>query len=182
MRRKLFIAINLDGKTRKYISQKVDRLQSTLPDLDIHWTDPENYHLTLAFLGFTEDEHIPELFQKLRDALESVEMFDMSLTDFQWGPKPDRPKMVWLQGPSQPPLNELRHHVERALFGDEIEQSVFRPHLTLGRIHRRSGDVFPAPLAPQTNILIPVTSVDVMESVVEKGKRKYYVMESIELQ
>lgn len=182
MRRKLFIAINLDDKTKRFISQKVDRFRPALSGLDIFWTDPANYHLTLAFLGFTEDEGTPVLFQKLSDALQSIEMFDLSLTDFRWGPKLDHPIMVWLQGPPQQLLTNLRQTVEHALFGIEYDQRTFRPHLTIGRVHSRAQDTFPASIAPTTNILIPVPSVDIMESVVEKGKRKYYVMESFELQ
>lgn len=178
MRRKIFIAINLDDKTKKFVDGKLTGWKNQLP---LKWTSPDNYHLTLQFIGYIDDNELESLIDRLQQRLEGLSMFDVSLTNIEWGPTGKKPKMLWLNGGINEELVNLRQAVESAVADYDVEPKDFKPHLTLGRI-ARSVKKEPLPEISQlVNILVPVLSVDVMESLVEQGKRKYYIMESIDL-
>lgn len=179
MRRRIFIAINIDDKTKRFIETKISGWKETLP---LKWIPKDNWHLTLAFLGYIEDQDLEQLAVNLKQAISTMPIFDIHLTNFTWGPKKERPKMLWLKGEKDENLTNLRITIETAVTNQEIDKKEFRPHITLARVS--SGLLNKKPLLEidtQTNIMVPVASVEIMESVAEKGKRKYYVMESIDL-
>lgn len=178
MRRKIFIAINLDDKTKKFIDGKLTVWKNSLP---LKWTNPDNYHLTLHFIGYIDDEELERLIGRLKQRLEGISMFDVSLINIEWGPTGKKPKMLWLCGAINEELVNLRQTVESAVADFDVESKDFKPHLTLGRIARSTKDKELPEINQSVNILVPVLSVDVMESLVEQGKRKYYIMESIDL-
>lgn len=178
MRRRIFIAINLDAPTKKFISGKLSRWQEQLP---LKWTDSENYHLTLNFIGLVEDARIEEIIESLHEYLENYEAFDLTLDEIDWGPKKEKPKMLWLKGQPNQQLIELRSLVEASITGTKEEERKFSPHVTLGRLISAAKKESLSDPFQKTNILVPVISVDVMESVVEKGKRRYLLLESIAL-
>lgn len=178
MQRRIFIAINLDDKTKKFIDNKLTAWKEELP---IRWTAMENLHITLQFIGYIDDEQTEEIVGRLNEILQDIEAFDISLNLIEWGPSAEKPKMLWLKGEKNQQLIELRNLVENAVMDYAIEMKEFRPHVTLGRLVRGKQRKDLPDIKKETNILVPVVSVDVMESVVEKGRRKYLVMERIEL-
>lgn len=178
MQRKIFIAIIIDDKTRKFIESKIIQWKNDLP---LSWISPEKYHLTLEYLGFVEDEDVGKICGQLRGALQHEEAFDLKMNEFCWGPNEKKPKMAWLKGEKNSNLSSLRSKITKTIYNFEADGREFSPHITLGRI-KGSGRMSQLPkFAEITNIIIPVTSVVIMESVIESGRRKYFVMESIDL-
>lgn len=178
MQRKIFIAINLDDKTKKYIEHKVLSLKQDLP---VKWTSVSNYHITLQFMGYIEDEEIENIISRLKENLCETEVFDLAFTEIDYGPNSKKPKMVWLKGQKSDQLINLRQLVESAVSDANVKTMEFKPHITLGRLERGIKRQSLPVLNKAINLLVAAVSVDVMESVVEKGKRKYLLMESIEL-
>jgi 2'-5' RNA ligase len=183
MRRKIFIAINLDEKTKRFIHGKTEKLATQTADLDMKWTDQANYHITLAFIGYVSDDEISEICSKIKEAIKDTEIFDLSFRTIGWGPNNQTPKMIWLGGEINEELIVLRHKIEEALAGIPTDRKKFKPHITLGRLGRhrpQNAEDFPD-ISSETNILVPVISLELMESITQKGKKNYYVMESFEL-
>lgn len=178
MQRKIFIAINLDEKTKKFIRSKMSKWEEKL---SLHWTEPENLHLTLVYLGFVSDEQLGRICEDLRETLQKQEVFDLEMNLFCWGPNDKKPKMAWLKGGQNSRLSSLRNKIENSVFDFEIDKKDFSPHITIGRIKRLKNKEKLPKFEEKTKIILPVSGIDVMESILEGGRRKYLVMESIEL-
>lgn len=117
------------------IAQSLAMLRGGLPGA--RWVDPENYHVTLRFLGDIDDR----LANEAAAALESVarRAFDIrfeGLSSFG-GRKPRA--IVAAAAPSRP-LNELHGELERLMqrIGFEPEGRKFLPHVTLARLRDTS--------------------------------------------
>ena len=103
------------------------------------WIRPENFHLTLAFIGET-DRHG---FAAALDALSDIESpaFEMRLSGVGvFGDK--KPNALWAGVAAAPALDHLQAKVETALrrAGFAIEKRKFKPHVTLARLKHASQD------------------------------------------
>jgi len=181
--RKVFITINIDEKVKKYINSKIDKIRSTIEFVNL--ARPENYHFTILYIGFIDDEELVIICNKIKKALYGIRAFDFSLDSFFWGPKKENPKMLWITGKKNKELANLKYSLENALNENdfEIREKEFKPHINLGRIIKRlagSGKEFNK-IKERININIPVSGVEIMESIKEKGKNRYYILERVKL-
>ncbi|MBV8466824.1 MAG: RNA 2',3'-cyclic phosphodiesterase, partial [Burkholderiales bacterium] len=85
----------------------------------------ESMHLTLAFLGPTPRERIPEL----RAALGEVEFSPFKLVLDRFGHW--EPGIVWLGGDAPPELEALAHDVREAIraYDFSFDRKRFKPHV-----------------------------------------------------
>jgi len=160
MRRRIFIAINLPQDVKKELAL----LQAKWPELPCRWTKPENLHITLEFLGYVNDEELPEVFQRCKELAEKKKPFQVKLDRAVYGPPAKMPpRMVWVTG-------------------ERIEQFGLVPHVTLGRIRtwdwRRIEPEERPEIEEETNLIFDVGSIEVMESRLKKGGPEYIVLES----
>lgn len=150
----------------------------------VRWVRPENYHVTLKFLG----EIPPGVVQDVKTALEAVSWrwesgFMLELRGVGAFPSPDRPRVLWAGTHGQDPLRKLHHHVDEALeaLGFAREKR-FVGHITLGR----KGGSDPSPgversLRRHREWVGPVVSVDrfvLMESRLGPGGPTYLELAS----
>jgi len=130
---RLFIAINLPAPLRDGIHDASRPLRDAR--LPVRWVPPENYHLTLKFLG----EVHPDKIESIQSALDRIgreaASFDVCLEGVGAFPTIRRPRVIWLGADPSPALRCLKQDVEWSLgaLGFERETRAFHPHLTLGR-------------------------------------------------
>jgi 2'-5' RNA ligase len=105
------------------------------------WTRPENWHVTLKFLGDVDEGALDEV----RAALGRVAFGAFTLRAGGAGFFPPRgePRVVWVgvdEGGRE--LGGLAEGVERALapLGFAPEARAYRPHLTVARVRRAASD------------------------------------------
>ena len=124
---RLFVAIPMPEE----IAAQLDRLCVGLPA--IRWTESEQFHLTLRFIGEVETG----TFYEIGEALAAVSHgpFELRLKGLGHFPQRGAPQTLWTGVESPEPLFALRRRVERALesVGLEPERRKFTPHVTLGR-------------------------------------------------
>ena len=53
-----FIAIEIDNGIKDRLSEYLNQLKKT--GASVKWVAPENIHLTLKFIGYIEEETLPE--------------------------------------------------------------------------------------------------------------------------
>lgn len=128
---RLFTAIEIPADVGNAISMA----RGGLPRA--RWIDPENYHLTLRFIGDVDDVVAHEvafiLGQVRRDAFE-IKLGGLS----SFGGR--RPRAIVALAAPSPPLLELQSEHERLLqrIGLEPEGRKYTPHVTIARLRDSS--------------------------------------------
>lgn len=133
--KRIFIAVNIrvNSVTHRIITEIINKLSNE----KIKWVNISNMHITLKFLGDTEDEIIPEIFNKLSEKLENkFSNSSFLLAGMGVFGNVKSPRVLWLGIKNNRVLNELNHIIENEIceLGIEKSKKYFSPHLTLGRI------------------------------------------------
>lgn len=113
------------------IAERLTMLSAGLPGA--RWIDPENYHITLRFIGDVDDIVAHEFASALAEI--RFEPFDLQLDGLgSFGGK--KPRAIWAGiAPSEPLLALQRAHEGAArAAGLPPEPRNFTPHLTLARL------------------------------------------------
>jgi 2'-5' RNA ligase len=98
---------------------------------------PELMHVTLAFLGQTSDERLPDVTAATQAAVSQVIAFDIELDRPGRFPDTGRPRVVWLGiGAGAPTVLALGERLRAELRRREIafDKKPLRAHITLGRV------------------------------------------------
>lgn len=183
---RLFIAISFPDVIRQGVWDAAGELRGA--GFPIRWVGPEAVHLTLKFLGEVAPPREPEVVAGIERAVDGARPFTVPLGGFGAFPSVERPRVVWLGLEPVPPLELLQHRVERSMeeVGFPLESRQFRPHITLGRVHK---GVWARELAGFAAVLerlryageSEVRSVVLMESELRREGARYTVRRSVEL-
>ncbi len=132
--KRVFIAIKADAGGE--LLRMISTLKVLLASEKIKWVDPANIHLTLAFLGETEEKQIKKLGAMLKDKCAGFQEFEFVLTGAGIFKNYNDPKVIWAGIRSSERLSELSSIITSGLkeTGFNAEDRLFRPHLTIGRI------------------------------------------------
>jgi RNA 2',3'-cyclic 3'-phosphodiesterase len=126
---RLFVALDMPWSVREQLAA----LSGTgIPGA--RWVPPQNYHLTLRFIG-----GIPgHVAQDVDDALLAIRArgFALTLTGMGTFAKGGVSNALWVGVERTPSLDHLRNKIETALqrCGLEPERRRFQPHVTLARL------------------------------------------------
>ena len=137
---RLFIAIDPPPDLREKIRAVRDKLVAT--KADVRWVAPENLHITIKFLGATDDLLLPEILARLTAAAAQVPAFPLELEGLSRFPEkgPARVIISRVQSPDQR-LTKLHRLIDSALagIGLPLDTRALVPHLTLGRVASNHG-------------------------------------------
>ena len=125
---RLFVALEIPDNVRSEIA----RLCRGLPD--VRWTDPDDFHLTLRFVG--EVDH--NTFCDLGEALASIcqNPFELTLQGIGQFPSRGPLRHLWVGAEASDDLLRLKRKVERQVVdcGIEPDRRKFTPHVTIARL------------------------------------------------
>jgi len=149
-------------------------------DLPVRWGKIENLHITLAYLGFIEDENLPGICRSVRNAAREIEPFEVRLSEILIAPSESQPRMIWAAGEKSTELKTLVEAVEKSLGMHKQEKKSFAPHATLARIRKEKWMALPVKpeIQEKINFIIPVSELVIYESLMLEGKRKYLLIEN----
>lgn len=128
-----FIAVALDGAARAALAAWMAEVRPALPGF--RWTEPENLHLTLRFLGDTAPGALPRLCEALAAAAGGFPAFSLTLRGAGAFPHAGAPRVIWAGAEGGPVLPALRARLEERVrvLGWAADTKPFRPHVTLAR-------------------------------------------------
>jgi len=132
--KRLFIAVKAEPEGD--LLRMFSSLKALLGNESIKWVDPANIHLTLAFLGDTEEKRIGFLQRMLEEECAGFGAFDFTLEGAGVFKSYRDPRVIWVGIRSPERLTVLYSTITEGLkhIGFELEERQFRPHLTLGRV------------------------------------------------
>lgn len=132
--KRIFIALKVEaGET---LLMLISALKAGLSKDNIKWTNPDNIHITLAFLGDTEEGMIKNIIVMLKEKNEGSGKFELLLKGSGVFRNLNDPRIIWTGIEPSQKLLLLNNSIMNGLNGLNIkmEERPFKPHLTLGRI------------------------------------------------
>jgi RNA 2',3'-cyclic 3'-phosphodiesterase len=139
---RVFIAIELPTTLRARITEHIDRLRSTQPEVRASWLREDNLHLTLKFLGDVPVANIEQLSAAASISASKVEPFEIVVEGCGAFPPRGQPRVLWI-GIDDPSSNLAKLNLgledECAVAGFAREPRAFHPHLTIARIREPRG-------------------------------------------
>lgn len=143
----------------------------------IRWVKPENWHITLLFIGSTPPAAIETISQSLSKAASSCSHFDIELAGLGGFPRLSKARVVWVGVKSgRDPLTDLAGSVRRtcAEAGFPGDKKPFEAHLTLGRTRNEPVSITVEPeVYSHSWGFHSVTEIHLIRSFLEKGGPRY---------
>ncbi|HVJ48841.1 RNA 2',3'-cyclic phosphodiesterase [Desulfitobacterium sp.] len=170
---RLFIGIDLSAE----LKQAILVFQSELRQLGVKgsWKAPENFHITLEFMGELEPNILPTLTETLTIVAQNQRPFIVNIGGLGAFPSFKRPHTLWTAvGGGLDELSRLRDKLHRELTnkGFLLEDRQFKPHLTLAsRPELDDLDLSSVQLKKLGEFF--VAEVTLFESKAIRGKRIY---------
>ena len=160
--KRLFFGLSLNEEARLSLARAASALR--LHKGRLH--PPENYHLTLAFLGMTPAEAVGPLLRL--GALAMREPFQLALAPDMGSFKDGT--ILWAGVEPSAPLMALQGRLSAMLRenGFPVGDEPYRPHITLGR-----GVKLAAPTPAVTRAVFPAREVTLFESLRLDGRLVY---------
>lgn len=130
-----FIAIDTSPAVQRRAADLQNKLRES--EAKATWTDPENMHITLQFLGDVDDPLIPEVCKRVAAAAAPFAPFQAEFSRAGAFPSIERPRTVWIgvdRGAEE--LVNLQQAIQDSLAEMRFprERRTYRPHLTLARV------------------------------------------------
>jgi 2'-5' RNA ligase len=128
--------IGLKINTNPALSSLFSDLKKNLNGEQLHWIDADNLHLTLRFLGNTEDAQLSEICNALDLLIPQYNNFSLDIQGLGIFGKRSLPKILWAGVKMSPNVYSLVENIEDIVSsaGFERETKPYSPHLTLCRI------------------------------------------------
>lgn len=136
-----FVAVPIGNDLRASLRSAVEMWRSR-PDLaNLRWTDPDAWHLTLAFLGDVDPSRVPHLRAALAHAVMHHEPMHLVTGGLGAFPSPSRARVAWYGvADADHRLARLADSIADAFALDRPDP--FRPHITLARARRAPVDLW----------------------------------------
>ncbi|MGB9906538.1 MAG: RNA 2',3'-cyclic phosphodiesterase [Candidatus Saccharicenans sp.] len=131
---RIFIAIDLTPEIKTRLAQTVRWLKPIA--MNIKWVAPENYHLTLKFIGEVTESQVEIIKTVLEEVAARHGSFRLAVKGSgSFPPGQSRMRVIWVGLEAGPELQALQSDLEDSLGrrGFEREERPFSPHLTIGR-------------------------------------------------
>ena len=132
-----FIAVDLSEEQKEGLYTLQKELKKEFNN--VKWVNHSNLHVTLKFIGETEEEDAERFSEIVQKAVRGFAPFEMSLNELGFFPGPHKPRIIWVgvdKGKEE--LQKIWKEVELAFQeeGFPLSDKNFKPHVTIGRIRR----------------------------------------------
>lgn len=132
--KRIFIAVKVEPGAA--LKKMIFTLKSSFASERIKWVDLLNIHLTLAFLGDTEEKRLEALSGLLKNICNGYPSFEFLLSGTGVFKNFRDPKVIWAGIINSVELNELQSLIGSGLRSADFvfPERPYNPHLTLARI------------------------------------------------
>jgi len=137
---RLFIATPLNEAVEQKLAEIISRLKNV--GGPVKWVTPANIHLTIKFLGETDEGLKGQLIDIIDKVVLETKSADFTISRLGGFPNLNRPRVIWagLEG-DKTQLEKLASEVDNRVhqLGWDKETRGFKAHLTLGRVRNPQG-------------------------------------------
>ncbi len=117
------------------------------------WVEPEDYHITLHFLGYASKEQLLKLNHVLPHLVGNWKSFELEITHFGSFGEAQAPRILWVGVREESSLFSFQYEIGTICkqAGFELERRPYRPHITVARKWDREDPFSLARLASEIN-------------------------------
>lgn len=136
--RRLFVAIPIPSPVRDAVTALVDGVRGASDPAvrDVRWVRLDGLHLTIRFLGPTDEEHVADVAAAVDRTAGGVSPFDVVIAGGGAFPSVARPRALWLgvaEGATDLAATAAALDDALAAVGWTRDDRPYRAHLTLAR-------------------------------------------------
>ena len=180
-----FFCIPLSQTARDTVSAVATQLRRET-DMRASWVRPENYHLTVRFLGEIDPRQTIDLGRIAEEAARRHASFRLSLSRVGAFPSFSRPRVLWMGDDAPSAFTELVGDVNDGLgaLGFPPERKATVAHVTVARIKGRSDPTLDEKarlLRPSDPESVDVGRIILMESRLGPGGATYTPLYEVSL-
>jgi 2'-5' RNA ligase len=179
-----FLAVEVSAALRAQLARLQQDLRTHLSrdltnEVRISWVPPPSIHLTIKFLGDTDEDLVAPMHRAIEQAVRPHLPLHIPLERMGVFPRAQQPRVLWVgplerweQSDDAPKLRALHQDVEAAChsFGFAPEGRPLSPHLTLARI--KAGERRVGQALTQSGVMdrpvrlevLPVLAITMMQS------------------
>jgi RNA 2',3'-cyclic 3'-phosphodiesterase len=127
-----FIAIDIKTTPQIIMFEK----EITKTGADVKLVEPENIHITVKFLGDTDETYIDVIEQSIKESVLSIKPFLITLEGTGVFPNQNYIKVIWIGITDNGNIETIARAIDEKLkpLGFKKESRGFSPHLTVGRV------------------------------------------------
>ncbi|RFU68722.1 RNA 2',3'-cyclic phosphodiesterase [Peribacillus saganii] len=128
-----FFAATLPPEAREYIHNLKEEVEDRF--LFKRWVHPQDYHITLAFLGNAPEPMREQAVSFVNEALRDQKSFPLRLAQLGTFGKKEDPRIFWCGLEQNPELAAIQKQVYHSCIqaGFTLEKRPFKPHITMAR-------------------------------------------------
>ena len=134
--KRLFAAVKIEPEEN--FMSSLAALRQALQWEKISWVKPDNFHITLKFLGKTPEEKLPDIRNALQKVASGFSPFSLTLAGTGLFGSSYKPRVLWFGTRENETMKQLGEAVLNALdvAGFPRDRQNFVPHLTIARIRK----------------------------------------------
>ena len=128
-----FIAVPVADEVKKQIAQWREEIVSHFPFRT--WVHEEDYHITLAFLGYVSPTKMDMICKTMMQVAKRHAPFSLSLSEIHTFGNRTAPRILWKGVEKEERLFALQRDVYAACtdIGFSLDKRPFTPHITIAR-------------------------------------------------
>lgn len=177
-KKKIFVAIPITKEWEDILTN----YSKDFSDVEwLKWEPAQKLHVTVLFVGETDEELIPEIEDALVDIVMAQQPFSLTLEKICYAPIEQRASMIWAKWSHQPEFSTLHARVREELsyIVGKVDADPALPHTTLARFDKKL--IGPKELVPLTNSTavggeMEVEDVFLMETVMTQTGSTFRVL------
>ncbi len=133
-----FFAIRLPQEAQQTVQQLAEEWRPLV--MRSSWYDPQDYHITLKFLGNLDEAQQPRLIEAALPVAESARPFLIKAASPGGFPSMRDPGVLWAGVTVNPEIDLLAAHLDHVMagLGFRPERRRYQPHITVARCRLRT--------------------------------------------
>lgn len=132
----IFIGIPLKDEVRTSLRQWAIFYSKLWPGHSIHWVLPENYHITIGFLGSIATDKIEQIKNALQDLIRQFTSFEIHLGGLIFLPSKKHPHIIAINVSLNESLGRLHAQIHKKMseLALKLDERPYVPHVTIARV------------------------------------------------
>lgn len=177
-----FVAFSIPKNVKDSLLKVQDELKLANPDIKVAWTKPEQWHITMQFLGEIDVALVPQIKQTVNQIIPKYRSFRFYLDGIDIFPNKFNPRIIVIKvkdetGEAIKFQKELFNKLKNLDL--ELDDKPWSPHITLGRVKSLGSKLELSAVVEKVECNVDV--VELVESKLATSGPIYTVLENYSL-